>query len=84
MRLIKFIAVCLLSGNAMADYKKLSSTASLTLRENILGKRCSGTCAECFGAGNVQCGSGLDCYDPGAGEVRVCYYGLPDALPLLT
>jgi hypothetical protein len=72
MRLTSFLTLCLLGGKAVADYKKLSDTAAgLTLRDNVFAKRCSGTCEECFGAGNVQCGSGLDCYNPGAGEVRV-------------
>lgn len=63
-----FLVLCLLGSKVAADYKVLENATSIIPRDNIFDKRCSGTCAECFGAGNVQC-VGLTCYNPSAGEV---------------
>jgi hypothetical protein len=40
------------------------------------GKRatCSGTCASCYGTGNILCGSS-SCYNPSAGETCCSTYG---------
>jgi len=67
MKLTTFTALCVMGTTAAAYYKQLTNTTGLTLRDNILLPRCSGTCDECFGAGNVPC-VGLTCYNPGAGE----------------
>ena len=83
MKLTTFIALCLIGTTATAYYKELRNITGLTLRDNIFVKRCSGTCEECFGAGNVPC-IGLSCYDPSAGEASVYYCNLSHILPLLT
>ncbi|KAJ9500023.1 hypothetical protein H2202_004414 [Exophiala xenobiotica] len=67
MKLTTFTALCVMGTTAAAHYKQLTNTTGLTLRDNILLPRCSGSCDECFGAGNVPC-VGLTCYNPGAGE----------------